>query len=54
MGCRFYPLLYDLKNMECQIDKECPYWNKFYYNQKRIGEGCKKLKEFIEIQINLE
>jgi hypothetical protein len=54
MGCRFYPLLYDLDNRECQIDKECPYWNKFYMKRKNIKRDCKKLKEFIKIEINLE
>jgi Fe-S-cluster containining protein len=52
-GCRFYPMIYDIDNKRCIIDKECPRLNLFYQDQKEFESICKELKKFVKVELNL-
>jgi Fe-S-cluster containining protein len=53
-GCRFYPLIYDKDKETCIFDEDCPR-NHLFYNSSTIFEKtCKKIKEFVRNQLNID
>jgi Fe-S-cluster containining protein len=52
-GCKFYPLIYNLENDQCLIDKDCPYSHIFYKDSNNIKVKCRKLKIFIRKELNI-
>ncbi len=53
-GCRFYPMIYDLSNKKCVLDKECPRTHLFYRYPQEFKTTCASLKKFVEDQLNLK
>jgi len=54
MGCRFYPIIYDLKEDRCILDKDCPHPQVFIHDSKLIAEKCKELKYYLQKQLKLK
>ncbi|MBD3340675.1 MAG: hypothetical protein GF353_16325 [Candidatus Lokiarchaeota archaeon] len=52
-GCKFYPLVYDVKKKKCKLDSICPIPNAFYDSRKELKFMCKKLMVFLEEYFNL-
>lgn len=52
-GCRIYPLIYDFQTEKCMLDKDCPRSNLFYKKRNHFTTICKKLKNFLKKQLNL-
>lgn len=48
LGCRFYPMIYDIDNKKCVLDEECPRKYKFYVNQNKFKESCVKLTKIMK------
>ncbi|MFW9941715.1 MAG: YkgJ family cysteine cluster protein [Candidatus Thorarchaeota archaeon] len=53
-GCRFYPLVYDINEVKCKLDEDCPRTNLFYKNKKELKAACQNLKKFLKKQLNLK
>ncbi len=53
-GCRFYPLIYDKDKGSCLFDNECPRTHLFYQSKKIYGKTCKKIKNFVKEQLNID
>ncbi len=53
-GCRFYPLIYDINEEKCELDKDCPRSNLFYKNKQEFEITCKNLKTFLKIHFKLK
>ena len=53
MGCRLYPLVYNLATHGCEFDEDCPNPNGLYWNGTSVKEACGKLKSFLRDQLRL-
>ncbi|MFX1326628.1 MAG: YkgJ family cysteine cluster protein [Promethearchaeota archaeon] len=53
-GCRFYPLIYDLKKEKCRLDEDCPRTNLFYKNEQDFKTKCQSLRVFLKKQLNMK
>lgn len=51
MGCRFYPMIFDLDSNSCILDNECPYNRLFYSNPTRFKKVCFDLKRWLSTNI---
>jgi len=51
MGCKFYPMIYDLESKTCVLDDECPHNRLFYSNPKRFKKVCSDLKKWLSTYI---
>lgn len=52
-GCKFYPLIYDVTQNICTFDKDCPRLNLFYQDKQEFKKNCKRLKNFLKIELHL-
>lgn len=48
MGCRFYPLIFDLIKNRCKFDNDCPYKKDFPLNIEKNKILCKELKKWVK------
>lgn len=54
LGCRFYPLIYDIDNEQCIFDDDCPRLHLFYRNDRELKRTCQKIKKFITEQLYID
>ena len=47
IGCRLYPVVYNLDKNKCIVDKLCPMWHTVSKREKL--QSCRALKKLIEI-----
>lgn len=52
-GCRFYPMIYEINNEKCIIDKDCPRYKLFYQDQNEFESNCKALNRFIKDELKV-
>jgi len=52
-GCRFYPLIFDINELKCKLDEDCPRTNLFYQNEQVFKENCDNLKRFLKEQLKI-
>ncbi|MFX1346217.1 MAG: YkgJ family cysteine cluster protein [Promethearchaeota archaeon] len=52
-GCRFYPLIYDVNEERCKLDKDCPRTSLFYKDKQEFKTSCENLKIFLKKQLKL-
>lgn len=48
LGCRFYPMVYDIDYNKCILDSDCPRRYRFYTNQNKFKESCVKLTKIMK------
>jgi Fe-S-cluster containining protein len=53
LGCRFYPIIYDLEKHKCSYDKDCPRTNLFLLSSKNFKDLCLKIKLFLKKELEL-
>lgn len=46
-GCKFYPLIFDLKNRICFLDDYCPRKTLFFISKQEYKKKCQKLKKYV-------
>ena len=46
LGCRLYPVIYDLNKKKCIVDKFCPMW--YTVSKKEKTHACRSIKRLIE------
>jgi len=46
IGCKLYPVIYDLNKNKCIVDKFCPMWHTVTKREKM--QACRALKKLIE------
>ena len=46
IGCKLYPVIYDLNKNKCIVDKFCPMWHTVTKREKT--QACRALKKLIE------
>ncbi|MFW9879601.1 MAG: YkgJ family cysteine cluster protein [Candidatus Thorarchaeota archaeon] len=54
IGCRFYPLIFDINEHKCRLDQDCPRNNLFYKNTQDLKVACQKLKNFLKKKLKLK
>jgi Fe-S-cluster containining protein len=47
-GCRFYPLIFDISEDKCILDKDCPRPKLFYHRRNSEYSNCIDLKEYLK------
>ncbi len=52
-GCRFYPLIFDINELKCKLDEDCPRNNLFYQNKQVLKVKCDHLKRFLKEQLKI-
>jgi len=52
-GCRFYPMIYEINNEKCIIDKDCPRSKLFYQDLNDFESNCKVLNNFIKNELKI-
>ncbi|MFW9848879.1 MAG: YkgJ family cysteine cluster protein [Candidatus Thorarchaeota archaeon] len=45
-GCRYYPIVYDVKKRKCVVDKDCP--SRETMSREEIRKSCHKVRELVE------
>jgi len=45
-GCRYYPIIYDVRKRKCVVDKDCPSRNTM--TREEIRKICHKVKRLVE------
>ena len=45
-GCRYYPIIYDVRKRKCVIDKDCP--SRDTMTREEIRKACHKVKRLVE------
>ena len=45
-GCRFYPIVYDVKKRKCVVDKDCPSRNTM--SRDEVRKVCHKVRDLVE------
>ncbi|MHA1291748.1 MAG: YkgJ family cysteine cluster protein [Promethearchaeota archaeon] len=50
-GCRFYPLIYDMKK-GCILDNDCPRNNLFFQKKQNFKKICDCIKEFLREKLH--
>jgi Fe-S-cluster containining protein len=45
-GCRFYPIVYDVKKRKCVVDKDCP--SRETMSRDEIRKVCHKIRDLVE------
>ncbi|MFW9979621.1 MAG: YkgJ family cysteine cluster protein [Candidatus Thorarchaeota archaeon] len=45
-GCRYYPVIYDMKKRKCIVDKDCP--SRETMTRGEIRKVCHKVKRLVE------
>jgi len=53
-GCRFYPMIYNIDENRCIIDKECPRPDLFYKDKLLFNKSCKGVKEFLRNKLKID
>ena len=48
-GCRYYPIIYDLKKRKCVVDKDCP--SRSTMTKQEIRKVCHKVRNLVETLI---
>jgi len=52
-GCEFYPMMYDIENDTCLLDRECPHRDKFFRKKKSFQTHCSRLKKWAKANFYL-
>ena len=45
-GCRFYPIVYDMRKRKCVVDKDCP--SRETVTRQEIRKVCHKVRRLVE------
>jgi Fe-S-cluster containining protein len=45
-GCRYYPVVYDLRKRKCTVDRDCP--SRETMSRQEIRKVCHKVRELVE------
>ena len=45
-GCRFYPIVYDVKKRKCVVDKDCP--SRDTMSRDEVRKACHKVRDLVE------
>jgi len=45
-GCRFYPIVYNLRRHRCIVDKDCP--SRETVSKEEIGRVCREVRILVE------
>jgi Fe-S-cluster containining protein len=45
-GCRYYPIVYNVKKRKCVVDKDCP--SRETMSRDEIRKSCHKVKSLVE------
>ncbi|MHA2424775.1 MAG: YkgJ family cysteine cluster protein [Candidatus Thorarchaeota archaeon] len=45
-GCRYYPIVYDVKKKKCVVDKDCP--SRETMSRNEIRKSCHKVRNLVE------
>lgn len=45
-GCRFYPIIYDVRRHRCIVDKDCP--SRDTVSKEEISRVCNRVRELVE------
>ena len=53
MGCRFYPIIYDLSSRKCILDNECPKVEQIYPKKDDLTPLCQQLIMFLKEELNI-
>ena len=48
-GCRYYPIVYDVKKRKCVADKDCP--SRETMTREEIRKACHKVRKLVETLI---
>lgn len=54
MGCRFYPMIFDLSLRKCDLDEECPNKEHIYPSKKDMLTICRQLIAFLKKELNIK
>jgi len=53
-GCKFYPLIYDLKENECTFDGDCPKPSLIYPDKSKIKKTCLEIMKYLKDQFKID
>ncbi|MBY9002845.1 MAG: YkgJ family cysteine cluster protein [Candidatus Lokiarchaeota archaeon] len=52
-GCKFYPLIYNMKEDKCVLDEDCPKPSVFYPNINERKKTCLEIIKFLKNQLKI-
>ena len=53
-GCKFYPLIYNMKENKCTLDEDCPKPSLFYPNKSEIKKTCLEIIQYLKNQLKID
>ncbi|MBY9018622.1 MAG: YkgJ family cysteine cluster protein [Candidatus Lokiarchaeota archaeon] len=53
-GCKFYPLIYDMKKNKCTLDEDCPKPYLFYPNKSEMEKTCSEIIHYLKNHLKIE